>query len=303
MPLPARLPQGPCFLVKVRTRKAAQVYATKKRTSTDGVRSLARSLPPDESPEYDLQGMIGLLSIVAIGFFLGMRHATDPDHVIAVTTIVSQQRSAGRAAWIGIVWGLGHTVTIFLVGSAIILFNLVIPVRLGLAMELSVGFMLVLLGGWNLFSFAQTLPGAGSADGQAQHTHPHPHQPFGQDSWLERSLGSKSWYMLVRPLIVGLVHGLAGSAAVALLILASIRNANWALVYLLVFGVGTIAGMMLITMSIASAFKFVGDRFQAFGRRLALVSGVVSVAFGLVVAYQICVVQGLFSSNPHWMPH
>ncbi len=247
--------------------------------------------------------MIGLLSIVAIGFFLGMRHATDPDHVIAVTTIVSQQRSAGRAAWIGIVWGLGHTVTIFLVGSAIILFNLVIPVRLGLAMELSVGFMLVLLGGWNLFSFAQTLPGAGSADGQAQHTHPHPHQPFGQDSWLERSLGSKSWYMLVRPLIVGLVHGLAGSAAVALLILASIRNANWALVYLLVFGVGTIAGMMLITMSIASAFKFVGDRFQAFGRRLALVSGVVSVAFGLVVAYQICVVQGLFSSNPHWMPH
>jgi len=247
--------------------------------------------------------MISLISIVAIGFFLGMRHATDPDHVIAVTTIVSQQRSAGRAAWIGIVWGLGHTVTIFLVGSAIILFNLVIPVRLGLAMELSVGFMLIVLGGWNLLSFAQALPGAASADGQAQHTHPHPHQRFGQDSWLERSLGSKSWYMLLRPLIVGLVHGLAGSAAVALLILASIRNTNWALTYLLVFGVGTIAGMMVITMSIASAFKFVGDRFQAFGRRLALVSGVVSVAFGLVVAYQICVVQGIFSSNPHWTPH
>src|SRR5437868_11300999 len=97
--------------------------------------------------------MIGLFSIIVIGFFLGMRHATDPDHVIAVTTIVSQHRSTRRAAWIGIFWGLGHTLTIFVVGTAIILFNLVIPVRLGLAMELSVGLMLILLGGWNLVSF------------------------------------------------------------------------------------------------------------------------------------------------------
>src|SRR6478672_1818743 len=104
--------------------------------------------------------MIGLLTIVAIGFFLGMRHATDPDHVIAVTTIVSQQRDIKRAALTGIFWGLGHTVTIFAVGSAIILFNLVIPVRLGLAMELSVGLMLILLGAWNLFSFAQSIPEA-----------------------------------------------------------------------------------------------------------------------------------------------
>lgn len=110
-------------------------------------------------------------------------------------------------------------------------------------------------------------------------------------------------YQLARPLIVGIVHGLAGSAAVALLILATIRNPKWAIVYLLVFGIGTIAGMMLITMSIASAFHFIGERFQVFGRRLALVSGVVSVAFGLILAYQICVVQGLFGSSPQWTPH
>src|SRR6185369_4395287 len=97
--------------------------------------------------------MFTLLYIVAIGFFLGMRHATDPDHVIAVTTIVSNQRNIGRAALVGAMWGLGHTVTIFIVGSAIILFNVVIPVRLGLAMELSVGCMLILLGIWNLCSF------------------------------------------------------------------------------------------------------------------------------------------------------
>src|SRR5207253_7460385 len=79
---------------------------------------------------------ITLVSIMALGFFLGMRHATDPDHVIAVTTIVSRQRSFRQAAFIGLLWGLGHTITIFVVGSVIILFGLVIPPRIGLSMEL-----------------------------------------------------------------------------------------------------------------------------------------------------------------------
>src|SRR3979490_19988 len=94
--------------------------------------------------------MITLLSIMTLGFFLGMRHATDPDHVIAVTTIVSRQRSIRQAALIGILWGLGHTITILVVGSAIILFGLVIPPRVGLTMEFSVGLMLILLGILNL---------------------------------------------------------------------------------------------------------------------------------------------------------
>src|SRR6266849_7620559 len=94
--------------------------------------------------------MITLLSITLLGFFLGMRHATDPDHVVAVSTIVSRERSMLHAAVIGAFWGLGHTVTILLVGSAIILFKLTIPPRLGLSMELSVGFMLILLGVLNL---------------------------------------------------------------------------------------------------------------------------------------------------------
>src|SRR6202162_43427 len=97
--------------------------------------------------------MIGFLSILAVGFFLGMRHATDPDHVIAVATIVSNQRNRARAALIGAFWGVGHTVTIFAVGTAIILFNLVIPVRVGLSMELSVGFMLIVVGVWHVLGF------------------------------------------------------------------------------------------------------------------------------------------------------
>ena len=94
--------------------------------------------------------MVTLLSIIVLGFFLGMRHATDPDHVIAIATIVSRQRSIRQAAVIGILWGLGHTITILIVGSSIILFGLVIPPRIGLSMEFSVGLMLILLGVLNL---------------------------------------------------------------------------------------------------------------------------------------------------------
>jgi ABC-type nickel/cobalt efflux system permease component RcnA len=267
--------------------------------------------------------MLGLLSIVAIGFFLGMRHATDPDHVIAVTTIVTQQRKTSRAALIGAFWGLGHTVTILIVGSAIILFNLVIPARLGLAMELAVGFMLIALGLWNVVSFMRSMPGSDypvdsdhplihshvHSHGDLVHTHTHAHTgeahrhaTSSSVRQLDKILGRLAVYQFIRPLAVGIVHGLAGSAAVALLILASIRDARWAVVYLLVFGVGTIAGMMLITMGIASTFRAVGNRFQAFSRRLALATGLLSVAFGLVIAYQICIVHGLFTSNPQWTP-
>src|ERR1700719_212614 len=125
--------------------------------------------------------MFTLLSIIAIGFFLGMRHATDPDHVIAITTIVSHQRSTKRAALTGALWGLGHTVTIFAVGTAIILFNLVIPVRLGLSMELSVAVMLIILGLMNVSGFLRSMPGGSihPHDGEEViHSHPHSHADY-----------------------------------------------------------------------------------------------------------------------------
>src|ERR1700686_2664237 len=115
--------------------------------------------------------MISLFSIIAMGFFLGMRHATDPDHVIAVTTIVTRQRNLSRAALIGAFWGLGHTLTIFVVGAAIILFKLVIPPRIGLSMELSVGIMLVILGFMNVAGYVRS--GAGPRGQGVTHSHPH----------------------------------------------------------------------------------------------------------------------------------
>jgi ABC-type nickel/cobalt efflux system permease component RcnA len=268
--------------------------------------------------------MVGLLSILAVGFFLGMRHATDPDHVIAVTTIVSNQRNSMRAALIGAFWGVGHTLTIFVVGAGIILFNLVIPVRVGLSMELSVAVMLIILGLLNVAGFLRSMP-AGSthstngdtivhshphSHGDYIHQHPHAHDPEGHPhateqtplAWMDRVFGNVSLYQYLRPLVIGVVHGLAGSAAVALLVLTTIRNIHWAIAYLLIFGIGTIAGMMLITMSLASAFRLMVKSRQKFSRRLALASGMLSLVFGLFVAYQICVVDGLFTSHARWIP-
>lgn len=273
--------------------------------------------------------MIGFLSILAVGFFLGMRHATDPDHVIAVTTIVSNQRNSMRAALIGAFWGVGHTLTIFVVGAGIILFNLVIPVRVGLSMELSVAVMLIILGLANVAGFLRSMPTGSMAAGSIRvhdeaevvhshshshgdyiHSHPHTHLPESHPhapdhtplTWLDRAFGRIGLYQYLRPFVVGVVHGLAGSAAVALLVLTTIRNVHWAIAYLLIFGVGTIAGMMLITMSLASAFTIVGEGHQKFSRRLAFASGLLSLGFGLFVAYQICFVNGLFRTHARWIP-
>jgi high-affinity nickel permease len=211
--------------------------------------------------------MLSAYSILLLGFVLGMRHATDADHVVAVTTIVSRQPSLARASAIGALWGIGHTATILLVGGLIVIFRIAIPPRLGLAMEFAVALMLIVLGVGNLSG---------------------------------RTLAALESTM--RPVFVGFVHGLAGSAFVAMLVLTALPSAAEGIAYLLVFGAGTIAGMILVTLAIAAPTALTARRFGNVQHYLRFASGVASIAFGLFLAHQVGVVDGLFSARPEWSP-
>ena len=206
------------------------------------------------------------LTAIALGALLGLRHATDADHVVAVTAIVSRERSLRRAAGIGALWGIGHTLTLLVVGGAIVTFRLVIPTRLGLALEFGVALTLIVLGFSNL---------------RARDDAPR---------------------AAVRPFLVGLVHGLAGSAAVALLVLATIRGTFEALVYLFVFGLGTIIGMMAVTMLLAVPTLYAGARVTRFQSGIRVAAGALSIAFGLMLARELIVNGGLFAAVPTWDP-
>jgi len=255
--------------------------------------------------------MTTLFPILLFGFFLGMRHATDSDHVVAVTTIVSRQRNIGSAAWTGIFWGIGHSLTLLAIGGAIIFFGIVVPERLGMSLEFCVALMLILLGAINLNATLRAVENV-SAECEGVHQHPHRHGDFmhnhshghhsavhGHDedavspAKLDRRFGSSKFYQMLRPLIIGTVHGLAGSAAVALLLLPIIHDPIWALAYLVIFGVGTIAGMMLITAAIAVPVSY-STRFRVLHRHLGAAAGILSLGFGLFLVYQIGFVDGLF---------
>ncbi len=213
--------------------------------------------------------MLTSFSILVLGFLLGMRHATDADHVVAVTTIVSRQRSLPRAASIGALWGLGHTLTLLAVGGAMIVLGLAMPPWLGLTLELIVALMLVVLG------IASVVGGKRS----------------------DRMVDSSA-----RPLVVGTIHGMAGSAAFTLLALPLIASPLLATGYLVLFGLGTIAGMIVVTLAIALPSMYAAKRIEGANQVIRYAAGLASIAFGLYLAHHIGFASGLFTGNPVWIP-
>lgn len=257
--------------------------------------------------------MISYYSLLTLGLLLGIRHAVDADHVLAVSTIVSRERNVAGSAAIGLAWGVGHTLTIVLVGGGILFLGVKISATLNLALELAVAATLILLGIWALRGAVKRDTPRSRGQGVAHshvhahgdYAHRHAHEHGAEDhghragdtplARLDSRLDRYRPYRLVRPLVVGMVHGLAGSAAVTFMILAAIKDPFWAFTYLTVFGAGTVFGMMLVTAVVAMPFALSGARFPRCGRGLQAVLAVLSVALGTYMIFQVGLMDGLFA--------
>ena len=230
-----------------------------------------------------------VITMLSLGFLLGARHALDADHVAAVSTILSERPNLKTSGFIGFCWGFGHTATLLAVGLAILILKVTIPAHVSDALEFGVGLMLVLLGGslavalvrdrWHVHAHRH---------GGDTHVHLHSHRlltDHGHGHWLQ-----VSW----KPFVVGMVHGLAGSAALALMVLSTVRTSWEGMAYILVFGLGSIVGMVLLGTAISLPLVFsaaAGRRTQTVIQGLASLG---SIGLGLSMIIRIGFGSGSF---------
>jgi len=230
--------------------------------------------------------------ILGYGFFFGLKHATEADHLAAVSTIVSERRSLLGSAVIGGIWGLGHTISLIAAGIFVLLLDFQISEQTERKLEFCVGVMLVLLGLNVLRKLIQggTLHFHAHEHGARQHVHPHLHEPNAKDDPNTHHGFSFS----PRPLIIGMVHGLAGSAALMLAIIPTINSRPLGLLYITIFGIGSIGGMMLMSLLVGLPYTLTALRFNRFNYLLQSIAGLISVGLGLLIIYEKGVTEGLF---------
>jgi high-affinity nickel permease len=230
----------------------------------------------------------GVAAVLSLAFVLGLKHATDADHIAAVTTLVSdERRSILRSCWIGVFWGAGHTLSLSVAALLLLWFKLTIPARLESGLELAVALMLVLLGARVIYRVR-----AGSL---ALHRHTHAHSPDDALLHTHWHLHSSTYpefhsgwmHVGLRPMVVGMIHGAAGSGAIMLLALSTIRSLAEGLAYILLFGAGSIAGMLLISAFMAFPLRWARSRLKGDFRYVQVASGVFSCAFGVYMAVEI----------------
>ncbi len=231
-----------------------------------------------------------IVSVLGFGFLLGLKHATDADHIVAISTIVSEKQDARAASTVGMMWGLGHTLALLVVGLGVILLKTQIPEHVASLLEFAVGVMLVFLG-VRLFlrlRRARTIHFHEHEHDGYRHAHLHIHEE-GVDDPPHTHHGFSFDH---RSLLIGLVHGMAGSAALMLLVLTTISSTWLAVAYILVFGLGSIGGMMAMSFVLALPVALMGARFDRLQRSVQFFAASLSVIFGLIIMWEIG--HGLF---------
>jgi sulfite exporter TauE/SafE len=228
----------------------------------------------------EITSQLSTFSVLLLGFVLGLRHATEADHLAAVSTIVSEKKSVFTASIVGGLWGVGHTISLFAVGLLVIFLKIQISEAVEAKLEAVVGAMLVLLGLnalRNLFRAEKIHVHTHEHDGHA-HTHIHTHRAETDEVSHHR--------FSPRSVIVGVVHGLAGSAALMLMVVPTILSPVLAIVYILIFGIGSIGGMMVMSLLIGLPFHFTANRFTVLNKGIRLCSGIFSCGLGAVIIYE-----------------
>jgi ABC-type nickel/cobalt efflux system permease component RcnA len=237
--------------------------------------------------------------LLGLGLIFGLKHATEVDHVVAVSTIVSEHRNVLRSALVGGLWGLGHTVSLVVVGVLVLVFRVAIPPGVAVWLEFGVALMIIVLG---VLAVVRVLRKRAdvhlhrhSHDGQS-HVHIHFHEHGTEHntetaSRPEMSVKPQSHSHAIsqvglKPLLVGAMHGLAGSAALTLLVLTQIRSVSLGLLYLALFGFGSTIGMLLMSGLIGLPFALSARRLSSFNYVLQTAAGCVSIAFGVWYAYE-----------------
>lgn len=225
--------------------------------------------------------MTQTIPLIIFGFLLGIKHAFDTDHVVAVSTMISEIKNPFRAALVGTYWGFGHTTTLFLVGLIILLLKISIPENISLSFELAVGFMLLFLGIKSIWQGQINL-----------HEHIHQHENIAHDHLHMHEL-CKHFHQHHKSFLIGLIHGLAGSGALMILVLSTVNSIWEGIYYILIFGIGSIIGMSLISLLIGYPLVYSTQKFPKIEKYLRIITGTLSMIFGIILIYDIGIVKRL----------
>lgn len=257
-----------------------------------GVAMVARVNSAAAAPSF---ASIGVLGLLALGLVYGLKHATEADHIVAVSAIVSEHRRLARVAIVGAFWGVGHTTSLIVVGTIVLALKVAIPERLAGWLEFGVAFMIIGLG---IMAFRRALSRRSDfhvhrhGHGFFSHSHIHFHEAEAQTVPVDNHR-HEVVRIGIKPAIVGAMHGLAGSAALTLLVLTQINSPVLGLVYLAVFGVGSVLGMLLMSGLVGLPFVLSSRKLSGVHYQLQMLAGLLSVAFGFWYAYMTGIVSGL----------